>query len=130
MKTQSLAFQVPKTQAARHSPWAEIGLDVVTRKTARWAVAVAAGLAILITVTWAATTPAAAQALAGLIWGAGFIFFALALEVRIKRVMPYILTGMALPALAVMGSRVAEEFSIIAGAIIAGWMATWLIRRG
>ena len=79
---------------------------------------------------WAALAPELAQYLSALLWGAGFLFFAVAIETKIRRVMPVVMTGLALPVLAVLGSRVAEEYSVLGVAMIAGWLATWIVRRG
>lgn len=129
METYSLTLQVPKTRSARRTTWANIRSAELARVTARWSVATASALAVLVVAIWAAATPSIAQYLAAALWGTGFIFFALAIEVRIKKVMPYILTGMTLPALAVLGSHVAAEFSMLGGVIVAGWLAFWLGRR-
>lgn len=95
----------------------------------RWILAVGIAAVVVIAAILAATTPAAVQFLSAGLWGVGFIFLALALEVGIKRVSPYVLTGIALPTLALLGSYIAPVFSILAGVIVAAWLAVWIACR-
>jgi hypothetical protein len=61
--------------------------------------------------------------------GAGFVFIALSINVSIRRAVPYMITGVDLPALAVLGSSVSGLFSVLAVALLAGWVAAWIARR-
>lgn len=101
----------------------------ITRALARWSLAATAAVFTVLLSTWAAITPSIDQYLGAALWAGGFVFFALAIEVGIRKILPYIFTGLALPVLAVLGAEVAVEFSILAGAILAGWLAFWLGRR-
>lgn len=102
----------------------------IARLASRWAVAFAVAIPLILATAWAAITPAVDQYLAAGLWAAGFVFFALALETAIRRILPFIFTGLTLPALAVLGMEFAAGFSILAGAIVAGWLAVWIVRRG
>lgn len=106
-----------------------IALAGIVRTAARLGVAGGAASSLFIIATWAALTPALAQYLSAGLWAAGFIFFALAIEPGIKRVFPLVITGFALPALAVLGSRVSDGFTIAAAAIVATWLAAWIAQR-
>lgn len=95
----------------------------------RGAMALAVSLAVVIAAIFAATTPSLAPFLTASIWAAGFVFLAIAVEVGIKSVYPYVATGIALPVLALLGSRLAIEFSVFAAVIVAAWLAVWIVRR-
>lgn len=107
-----------------------ISISDVARFTARLVAAGAAAGLLFMFATWAAVTPALAQYLGAVLWAGGFVFLALAIEPGVKRVYPLALTGLALPALAVLGSRVAVGFTLVAAAIVAAWLAAWIVRRG
>ena len=128
METQSLLY-LPKTGTAIRTLNAQIRPAAIVRAVARWATAGAIALFVVIAATWAATEPTVTQYFNAALWGAGFIFLALAVEVGFKRVYPLVVTGIALPSLALLGSRFSEEFSILAGAIIAFWLAYWVGHR-
>lgn len=87
--------------------------------------ALAAGIlvAALVVSFWVASFPEYARYFGALMWAAGFVFFALALEPTVKRVWPYILTGFALPALALLGLHVSPGFLALAGTTLGIWLA-------
>ncbi|MDX1556558.1 MAG: hypothetical protein R3212_11070 [Xanthomonadales bacterium] len=128
MKTQSMTFQA--SPEIRSFP-RRIDLDTtgLARKLAAWLVALAVATAVIAGATVAAINPALDQYLSALIWVAGFGFFGLALSYNIRRVLPVVFTGIGLPVLAVMGSEMGAEFSVLASTILAGWLAYWIIRR-
>lgn len=129
MNTQSVSIITDSQKARKETRLIEIKPLEFTARLARWSVAGTVALAVIIAGTWAATTPAIAQYLSALLWGTGLLFFAIAFEVNIKRVMPVIMTGLVLPVFAVLGSRVAEEFSILAVIVVATWLAGWIGRQ-
>lgn len=116
-------------QRSVHSKTGGIALADIVRTSARLVVAGGAASSLFIFATWAALTPSLAQYLSAGMWAVGFIFFALAIEPGMKRVNPLVATGLALPALAILGSRVSEGFTIAAAAIVAAWLAAWLAQR-
>jgi hypothetical protein len=101
----------------------------MARSLARLTLAGTTAVSVIIAAAWMATTPSVFQYLSAGLWALGFVFFALALEVNIKRIFPLIITGFALPVLALLGSNVAEEFSILAATLVAAWLAFWIARR-
>lgn len=72
---------------------------------------------------WAANIPEFARYFGVLMWAAGFVFFALALEPGIKHIWPYIATGFALPTLALLGNQASPGFLALAGATLGVWLA-------
>ena len=127
MNTQSIP--ISKTTLKAQSRSRELVSEHLLRQCTRWTVAVTVALSVVVAGIWAATTPALHQYLSALLWGTGLLFFAIAIEVKISRVMPVVFTGLALPVLAVLGSRVAEEFLVIAVTMVAVWLAVWIGRR-
>ena len=86
-------------------------------------------LAILVASAWALGSPETVRVMQAVIWAAGFVFLALAIDSGKKNIASLALTGLALPALAVLSSSVAVEFSIVAAALVAGWTAVSIFRQ-
>lgn len=129
MKTPSLTLQPTETRIDPLSSWVGFDSAALVRHAARWLVGLATAAGLVFGAILAAMNPALDQYLSAVIWGAGFVFFALALDTGIRRIMPRIFTGLALPVLAVLGTEVAVEFSVLAAALIGAWVALWIIRR-
>lgn len=93
-------------------------------------VAAIPALALLVSAAWAITVPAVEIIFQATIWALGFIFLALAVEADRNESFGWALTtGLLLPLLAVLSSRVASEFLVIAAAVLATWLAAIIIRR-
>jgi hypothetical protein len=129
MNAQSFISSAPTTFAAKRGLTARLPAWRLVGRIAHYSIAAAIAGVVLVAGIWSALTPAAAQILAAAIWGAGFVFVALSIDASIRRAVPYVITGLALPALAVLGSSVSELFSVLAVALLAGWVAAWLARR-
>lgn len=129
MKTPTATFQAIETTRGQFLPDLRDEARAFTQRLLRGLLSAAAATTVLIVAIWAASDPALATYLAVSIWGAGFVFFALAVDAGSRWSVPLVLTGMALPALAVLGDYVATEFSMLAGAIVAAWLAGWMYRR-
>ena len=86
-------------------------------------------LAIIIGSAWAIGTPDLEPFLQASLWAAGFIFLALAVDSEKSTIGPLLATGMALPILALLSSRVAGELAIVAAAVVATWVAVSILRR-
>jgi hypothetical protein len=87
-------------------------------------------LAIIIAAAWAIGSEQSAIILQAIIWAAGCVFLALALEAaQTKRSIGLLLTGLALPVIALLSSRVAVEFAVVGATLIAAWVAAALLRR-
>jgi hypothetical protein len=86
-------------------------------------------LAIVVGAAWAITLPGLEQFLQASLWASGFIFLALAVDSEKPAVGLRLATGIALPILALLSSRVAGEFTIVAAVIVAAWLAASILRR-
>ncbi len=79
-------------------------------------------LTIVLGTAWIVSTFAAPGVLHAVLWAAGFVFLALAMESSKANAGALLATGLALPLLAILSSWVASEFAIIAAALIAAWV--------
>jgi hypothetical protein len=87
-------------------------------------------LAIVVGAAWLITLPDLALFLQASIWAGGFIFLGLAIEAETAELsILNLATGIALPALALLSSRVAMELVIVAATLIAAWVAAGILRR-
>jgi len=86
-------------------------------------------LAIVVGAAWAITVPSLDQFLQASLWASGFVFLALAIDSEKPTVALPLATGIALPVLALLSSRVAGEFAIVAAVVIAAWVAASILRR-
>lgn len=86
-------------------------------------------LAVIIGSAWAIANPNLETFLLASLWGVGFIFLTLAIDSKKKTFGPLLATGMALPVLALLSSRVAGEFAIVAAALVATWVAVSILKR-
>ncbi len=86
-------------------------------------------LAILVGAAWLITVPDLVVYLQATLWASGFVFMGLAIESEKTAGGLSLATGIALPVLAVLSSRVAVEIAIIAAALVAIWVAAAIWRR-
>ena len=86
-------------------------------------------LAIVVGAAWAITMPGLEQILEASLWASGFIFLAMAVDSERPAVGPLLFTGIALPVLALLSSRIAAEFTIVAAVLLAAWVAASILRR-
>lgn len=94
---------------------------------ARALLALVAAAAVVIGAAWLATQPEFAPYLQAAIWAGGFVFVALAVESDSPLTALLLLaTGIAMPALAWLSSRMAVELAIVAAALVAAWVAAWV----
>lgn len=105
-------------------------LPAVLRLATKTFLALVPALAIIVGATWVATLPEQVIYLQATIWAAGFVFLGLALESESAEVSVLnLVTGLALPALALLSSRIAIEFVIVAATLVAAWVAAGILRR-
>ena len=71
---------------------------------------------------WLVTEPELVVYLQVALWGAGFVFLGMAVDADSPANLLYALTGLLLPALAMMSSRVAAETAILALPILDEYM--------
>ena len=130
MKTYSIEWS-PLTSRERHDILNPIRqMPRVLRWATRALLALLPAAAISLGATWLVTLPEHVVFLQAALWAAGFVFIGLALESESVEVsILNLATGIALPVLALLSSRVAIEFAIVAATLVAAWVAAGLLRR-
>jgi len=102
----------------------------VLKLATRALLALLPAVAISLGATWLVSLPELVVFLQAALWAAGFVFVGLALESESVEVsILNLATGIALPVLALLSSRVAIEFAIIAATLVAAWVAAGILRR-
>lgn len=97
---------------------------------ARALLAVVPALALVVGAAWLANLPDLVVYLQVLAWAGGFVFLALAVEADSPyAALLHLVTGVALPLLAWLSSRIAVELIIVAAALVAAWVAAAVLRR-
>jgi len=86
-------------------------------------------LAVVVGSAWLVTVPDLVIYLQATLWASGFVFMGLSIDAEKPANALSLLTGIALPVLAVLSSRVAVEIAIIATALVAAWVAAAIWRR-
>ena len=86
-------------------------------------------LAVVVAATWLVTVPGLVVYLQATLWASGFVFLGLAIDSEKSAASLSLVTGIALPVLAVLRSRVAVEFAFVAAALVAVWVAAAIWRR-
>ena len=100
----------------------------ILRETLGLAVAIAVTAALVTLSVWLAGKPAG-PLLAACTWGLGFVFLGLAVDSRGLRAVFLALTGLALPALALLQDRVSPDFVILSGVLLAAWAGHGILKR-
>jgi len=85
--------------------------------------------AIVVGSAWLITVPDLAVFLQATLWTSGFVFLGLAIDTEKPVNGLSLATGIALPVLAVMSSRVSVEIALLAAALVAIWIAAAIWRR-
>ncbi|MGH8035257.1 MAG: hypothetical protein ACREO9_08540, partial [Lysobacterales bacterium] len=115
------------SQAAK--AWAHrIPVKTLLRLGPRLLLAAVPVSAILAGSAWAIGSFNSAIVLQAMNWVAGFIFLALAMETRKPNFEGLLLTGLALPVLALLSANVTVEFAIVGAALVAGWVAAAILK--
>jgi hypothetical protein len=95
----------------------------------RMFMAVVPAIAIITASAWLITAPDLVVYLQASLWALGFVYLGLAIESEESAMIASLATGIALPVLALLSSRVAVELAILAAALVAGWVAVVIFRR-
>jgi hypothetical protein len=98
-------------------------LNSATRVVSKAIVALTPALAMIVGAAWLVTVQDLVVYLQAALWTSGFIFFGLAFDSEKATIGLSLATGFALPLLAWLSSKVAVEFSIVAVALVAAWVA-------
>jgi len=131
MKTHTIAWTPPLHSRDRsivlHSPRP---LHAVLVLATRLALAALLALGLVVAAAWLVMQPGLLPYLQALTWAGGFVFLALAVEADTPQSsLLRLATGLALPLLAWMSSRVAPELAIVAAALVAAWIVAAVLRR-
>jgi hypothetical protein len=131
MKTHTLNIgpieqTAPRTTSAVPVDYLRSILGLATRTF----LAVVPAIGIVIGAAWLTMQAELAVYLQALLWASGFVFFGLALESeRAGTAVQLLLTGLALPVLALMSDRVAIEIAVIAASLVALWVGAGIFAR-
>jgi len=104
-------------------------LNSVLSLASRAFLALVPALAIVVGSAWLVTVPDLVIYLQATLWASGFVFMGLALDTAKPANILSLATGIALPVLAVMSSRVSVEIAIVAAALVALWLAAAIWRH-
>jgi hypothetical protein len=105
-------------------------LDASIRMAARLLFAAVPVSLLVVGAAWAITVPQFAMILEAAVWASGFLFLALAVESGPDAKFGWaIASGLVLPVLAVLSSRVAGEFLVVAAVVLATWVAVLILKR-
>lgn len=103
-------------------------LNRVTSLARRSIFAAVPALAVVVGAAWLVGMTDLIVYLQATLWASGFVFFGLALDSEKSTIGLSVATGFALPALALLSSRVAAEYAIVAAVIVAAWLAAAIWR--
>lgn len=92
-------------------------------------IALVPAVLIVVGAAWLITVPSLVVYLQATLWTSGIVFLGLALDSQKSTIALSIATGLALPALAVLSSKLAIEFAVVAAALIAAWVAAAIWHR-
>jgi len=105
-------------------------LHGIVSLAAKALLALAPALALVVGGAWLANMADLVVYLQVLAWAGGFVFLALAVEADSPHAaLLYLATGIALPLLAWLSSRIAVELIIVAAAMVSIWIAAAILRR-
>lgn len=129
MKTHTIEWTniSSRTDARKYDPARK--LNRILCLSANMFLAIVPALAVITGAAWLITAPNLAAYLQAFLWGAGFVFLGVAIDAPKPLSMLSLLTGLALPALAMFSSRVAVEIAVLAVAILAAWTAVAIWRH-
>ena len=91
--------------------------------------AIVPALAIVVGSAWLITMPDLVVYLQATLWASGFLFLGLALDSEAPANGLHLVTGIALPILAMLSSYVAVELAVVAAALVGIWVAAGIFRR-
>ena len=83
----------------------------------------------MVAAAWLITAPGLVVYLQATLWASGFVFLGLAIDSEKPVPSLSLATGIALPILTVLSSRVAVEIAIVAAVLVAVWVAAAIWRR-
>ena len=130
MRTHTLEWSEIRTGESHVSLDPVRKLPLLLKQVARAFLALVPALGIVVAASWLITLPDQVVYLQALTWAAGFVFLGLAIESETADgAILSLATGLALPLLALLSSRVAMELVVVAAALVAAWVAAAILRR-
>lgn len=138
MKTQAIEWSYAERRDGRIAPEPASTLprslphelDGALSLLSRILLAAVSALVILVGTAWLVTLPQHVLYLQAAIWAGGLVFVALAVESDSPLAATLQLaTGIALPVLAWLSSRMAVELAIVAAALVAAWAVAAILKR-
>ena len=128
MKTQAIDWQAVHFAGQKPASKIKLKTDSALKVLLLVLAAVLPAALVSVVTIWAISAGALAY-VSAFYWAAGFIFLALLVESD-GRLGGYLATsGLSLMALAWLSSRIAPEFGVLAGFLLAAWVALPVIRR-
>lgn len=121
MKTHTLELTTINSISKRKSFETASKLNGALRFAANIFLALVPALAVIVGAAWLITAPQLAVYLQVSLWLAGFVFLGLAVDSEKPVGLFFLLTGLALPVLALMSSTIAVEIALLAVAILSAW---------
>jgi len=128
MKTHTIQWTNINSRTVTNTEKSSTGLGHALWTGSKLLVASVAALAIIVGTAWANTNPGLEMYLQAITWASGFIFLALAIETDHPGFPWLLATGVALPSLALLSSRVAGEFLLVAAVLLAAWVAAAIVQ--
>jgi len=104
-------------------------LNSALRLATKAFLALVPALAIVVGAAWLVTVPDLVIYLQATLWASGFVFLGLSIDTEKPANVLSFATGIALPVLAVLSSRVSVEIAIVAVALVAVWLTAAIWRR-
>jgi len=129
MKTHSIEWSNIDSRDKAELPNPIASVNTALSLAGKAFIALVPAFAIVVGAAWLVAVPELVVYLQATLWASGFVFLGLAIESQKPAVFPALATGIALPVLAILSSKVAVEIAVIAAALVAVWVAVALFRR-
>ncbi|MBT8046925.1 MAG: hypothetical protein HKN57_14985 [Xanthomonadales bacterium] len=105
------------------------GINRLLRLSARGFLALVPALVVVVGAAWVVTVPDLVIYLQATLWASGFLFLGLAIDTEPPFNGLSLLSGLAIPSLALLSANVAVELAIVGAALVAMWLAAAVWRR-
>jgi len=129
MKSHAIEWSNLESHRAETTISASSKLHNVLHIAAKSFMAIVPALAIVVGSAWLITMPDLVVYLQATLWASGFLFLGLALDSEAPANGLHLVTGIALPILAMLSSYVAVELAVVAAALVGIWVAAGIFRR-
>ena len=127
MKAQSIQWTTSPANRQLLAKTGGKGLVSLTRIITKSFIATVGALAVLAGTAVVVSMPQFDNYLQASLWALGLIFLALAVETR--KPLAYAISGLVLPAIALLSYNVATEWAMVAAAVLAAWVVYAVYRK-